>query len=50
VIALGSNVSGLAKGDHVVASFCSCGGCAACKREEPGRCDLFMPLSGYENC
>lgn len=32
-------------GDHVVASFCSCGDCKACKRNEPACCELFLPLN-----
>lgn len=32
-------------GDHVVASFCSCGDCQACKRNEPASCELFIPLN-----
>lgn len=32
-------------GDHVLASFCSCGDCKACKRNEPACCDLFFHLN-----
>ena len=32
-------------GDHVVASFCSCGDCKACKRNEPACCEIFVAIN-----
>lgn len=35
---VGSSVQGLAKGDHVVMSYASCGGCASCHSGKPSYC------------
>ena len=43
VEAVGRDVAGLSKGDHVLLSFHSCGACAACRDHEPGYCDEFVP-------
>ncbi|WP_340267770.1 NAD(P)-dependent alcohol dehydrogenase [Sphingobium mellinum] len=42
VDAVGARVGGLAPGDHVLLSFHSCGGCAACLDHQPGYCDEFV--------
>lgn len=43
--AIGSAVTGLAVGDHVVLSFNSCGGCSSCARHEPAYCHHFLGLN-----
>jgi len=45
---VGAGVAGIAKGDHVVLSFDSCGGCGTCRSGHPAYCDTFLPrnLSG----
>ncbi|MBI4693930.1 MAG: NAD(P)-dependent alcohol dehydrogenase [Gammaproteobacteria bacterium] len=45
VEAVGSAVTGLAPGDHVVLSFASCGGCPNCAAHLPCYCTSFMPLN-----
>ncbi|AXQ31072.1 NAD(P)-dependent alcohol dehydrogenase [Solimonas sp. K1W22B-7] len=45
VEAVGSKVSTLRPGDHVVLSFNSCGGCHNCAHEAPAYCFNFMPLN-----
>jgi aryl-alcohol dehydrogenase len=42
VQAVGSAVTGLAVGDHVVLSFDSCGACANCQAGQPAYCDTFI--------
>ena len=42
---VGEGVSSLVKGDHVVLSFGSCGGCPPCIAGLPASCDLFAPLN-----
>lgn len=46
---VGSAVTGVAVGDHVVLSFRSCGNCRNCTDALPAYCDAFWPLnmSGY---
>lgn len=41
--AVGSGVTGLAAGDHVVLSFDSCGTCANCRAAHPAYCAEFFP-------
>lgn len=43
VEAVGSKVSTLKVGDHVVLSFDSCGHCRSCKHHNPGYCFEFFP-------
>ena len=45
VEAVGSDVSGVAVGDHVVLSFDSCGGCAGVATVGPYACYDFLPLN-----
>ncbi|MFF2484582.1 NAD(P)-dependent alcohol dehydrogenase [Paenibacillus sp. NPDC058071] len=45
VEAVGENVNTVAKGDHVVMSFASCGECKNCKEGHPAYCYKFMPLN-----
>jgi aryl-alcohol dehydrogenase/geraniol dehydrogenase (NAD+) len=45
VEAVGSGISGLAPGDHVLLSFNSCGSCANCKSHEPAYCHQFLGLN-----
>lgn len=40
---VGSEVAGIAIGDHVVLTFDSCGGCANCLAGVPCYCDTFIP-------
>lgn len=42
VEAVGADVAGIAVGDHVVLSFDSCGGCAACAAGHPAHCETFL--------
>ena len=48
VEALGAGLTGIAKGDHVVLSFDSCGVCLNCRDGHPAYCETFLPrnLSG----
>lgn len=39
---IGSDVTGIAVGDHVVLSFDSCGACGNCRAGLPAYCDTFM--------
>lgn len=41
VVETGPNVTGVALGDHVVASFDSCGECASCAASHPAYCATF---------
>ena len=43
--AVGSAVSGLVPGDHVLLSFNSCGACSNCKSHEPAYCHQFLGLN-----
>lgn len=45
VEAVGSAVSHLAVGDHVIFSFNSCGACANCASHEPAYCHQFLGLN-----
>jgi aryl-alcohol dehydrogenase len=45
VEAVGSDVTGLAAGDHVVIGFGSCGHCSNCAGGHPAYCDNFMALN-----
>lgn len=42
---VGSNVTGLAPGDHVVLSFDWCGHCVACLEGRPTQCQSMFPLN-----
>ena len=42
VEAVGSAVIDLARGDHVVLSFSSCGTCERCRQGQPAYCDAFF--------
>ncbi|WP_433560435.1 NAD(P)-dependent alcohol dehydrogenase [Nocardia sp. CA-151230] len=48
ITAVGSGVTELAVGDHVVLSFDSCGACRSCATDRPAYCTTFFPrnLSG----
>lgn len=45
VEAVGSGITGLAPGDHVLLSFNSCGTCSNCKSHEPAYCHQFLGLN-----
>ncbi|MDH6622314.1 aryl-alcohol dehydrogenase [Streptomyces sp. LBL] len=45
VEAVGSAVTGVAPGDHVVLSFTSCGGCRNCRGGHPAYCATWLPLN-----
>lgn len=47
VEAVGSAVSDLSVGDHVVLSFASCGGCGACHDHAPAYCEAWVPLNFF---
>jgi aryl-alcohol dehydrogenase len=40
---VGSRVTKVSSGDHVVMSFLSCGTCPSCKKGVPTHCDVFLP-------
>lgn len=42
---VGSAVTDLTPGDHVVLSFSSCGHCGSCENDHPSYCDQFFPLN-----
>lgn len=42
---VGSEVTGLQKGDHVVVSFASCGECDNCKANHPAHCRNYAELN-----
>jgi len=42
---VGSKVSGLKAGDHVIFSFNSCGSCSNCQSHEPAYCHQFLGLN-----
>ncbi|MER5748723.1 NAD(P)-dependent alcohol dehydrogenase [Streptomyces sp. NPDC002088] len=43
--AVGSAVTGVAPGDHVVLSFTSCGDCRTCRGGHPAYCATWLPLN-----
>lgn len=43
VVAVGSAVTRVVPGDHVVLSFTSCGQCAGCRDGHPAYCDTWLP-------
>jgi aryl-alcohol dehydrogenase len=43
VTEVGADVTGIAVGDHVIASFDSCGECANCLAAHPAYCATFLP-------
>lgn len=45
VEAVGSKVTGIEIGDHVLLSYASCGDCHPCRRHEPYYCERFMELN-----
>ncbi|GHI03661.1 alcohol dehydrogenase [Streptomyces cellostaticus] len=45
VEAVGSQVTGVAAGDHVVLSFTSCGECRDCRGGHPAYCATWLPLN-----
>ncbi|MFE9443691.1 NAD(P)-dependent alcohol dehydrogenase [Streptomyces sp. NPDC006602] len=45
VEAVGSDVTGVAPGDHVVLSFTSCGECRNCRGGHPAYCATWLPLN-----
>ncbi|MCQ9130936.1 NAD(P)-dependent alcohol dehydrogenase [Streptomyces hilarionis] len=45
VEAVGSAVTGVAPGDHVVLSFTSCGHCRDCRGGHPAYCAAWLPLN-----
>ncbi|SEF16262.1 NAD(P)-dependent alcohol dehydrogenase [Streptomyces sp. Ag109_O5-10] len=45
VEAVGSAVTGVAPGDHVVLSFTSCGTCRNCRGGHPAYCTTWLPLN-----
>lgn len=45
VEAIGSAVTGLAVGDHVVLSFAHCGSCVSCDDHAPAYCHSWVPLN-----
>ncbi|WP_369362661.1 NAD(P)-dependent alcohol dehydrogenase [Streptomyces sp. CG4] len=47
---VGSAVTGIAPGDHVVLSFTSCGGCRNCRDGHPAYCADWLPLNLIGGC
>lgn len=45
VEAVGSSVTAVEPGDHVVLSFTSCGGCRNCRDGHPAYCAAWLPLN-----
>ncbi|MCX4705558.1 NAD(P)-dependent alcohol dehydrogenase [Streptomyces sp. NBC_01373] len=45
VEAVGSDVTGVAPGDHVVLSFTSCGDCRNCRDGHPAYCATWLPMN-----
>ncbi len=50
VEAVGSDVTGVAPGDHVVLSFTSCGECRNCRGGHPAYCATWLPLNLIGGC
>lgn len=42
---VGSSVTSVVPGDHVVISYGSCGACGSCDRDRPFECDSFVPCN-----
>lgn len=42
VVRVGSCVTAVEPGDHVIVSYGSCGGCTPCREERPFQCDRFV--------
>ena len=42
---VGSAVRAFRPGDHVLASFTSCGACVNCHTGKPSNCDQFFPMN-----
>jgi aryl-alcohol dehydrogenase len=47
VLAVGSAVTDLSPGDHVVLSFLSCGHCPSCDEHQPAYCHAWVPLNFF---
>ncbi|MEE3062443.1 MAG: NAD(P)-dependent alcohol dehydrogenase [Actinomycetota bacterium] len=47
VVEVGSAVTTLTAGDHVVLSYAYCGECDTCRSKTPAYCDLFAPLNYF---
>lgn len=47
IVAVGSGVTEVQVGDHVVLSFAFCGECDTCTKQSPAYCDLFAPLNYF---
>jgi aryl-alcohol dehydrogenase len=47
VVAVGSEVSDLVPGDHVVVSFDTCGECQYCEEGRPAYCEVFAALNYF---
>lgn len=47
VQAIGSDVTDLAVGDHVVLSFMSCSHCPTCSADQPAYCHSWVPLNFF---
>lgn len=45
VVSVGSGVTSIAPGDHVIIGFSSCGECEHCRTGKNGACDSFMLLN-----
>jgi aryl-alcohol dehydrogenase len=45
VEAVGAAVRRVVRGDHVLASFCSCGRCSHCRGGHPAYCRSYLPLN-----
>jgi aryl-alcohol dehydrogenase len=45
VESVGAGVQRVARGDHVLASFSSCGRCSECRAGHPSLCESFHPLN-----
>lgn len=47
VAAVGESVAGLRPGDHVVATFDTCGECVSCTTGQPAYCEIFAALNYF---